>query len=99
MISSILMLTADGVPSAEDVSREVAFLSDTLSLLRDSGQITNDAFLEAGVIQGGLNVLSSMISNDIGESEVDQQMHSLVSKAEGLQSKHPNLDSMIESHR
>ena len=71
------MLTADGVPSAEDVSREVAFLSDTLSLLRDSGQITNDAFLEAGMIQGGLNVLSSMISNDIGESEVDQQMHSL----------------------
>ena len=51
------------------------------------------------MIQGGLNVLSSMISNDIGESEVDQQMHSLVSKAEGLQSKHPNLDSMIESHR
>lgn len=93
------MLTADGVPSAEDVSREVAFLSDTLSLLRDSGQITNDAFLEAGVIQGGLNVLSSMISNDIGESEVDQQMLSLVSKAEGLQSKHPNLDSMIEIHR
>tara|TARA_B100001029_G_scaffold163537_1_gene153716 strand:- start:102 stop:383 length:282 start_codon:yes stop_codon:yes gene_type:complete len=93
------MLTADGVPSAEDVSREVTFLSDTLSLLRDSGQITNDAFLEAGVIQGGLNVLSSMISNDIGESEVDQQMHSLVSKAEGLQSKHPNLDSMIENHR
>ena len=99
MISSILILTADGVPSAEDVSREVAFLSDTLSLLRDSGQITNDAFLEAGVIQGGLNVLSSMISNDIGESEVDQQMLSLVSKAEGLQSKHPNLDSMIEIHR
>ena len=74
------MLTADGVPSAEDVSKEVAFLSDTLSLLRDSGQITNDAFLEAGVIQGGLNVLSSMISNDIGESEVNQQMHSLVSR-------------------
>ena len=99
MLSSILMLTADGVPSAEDVSKEVAFLSDTLSLLRDSGQITNDAFLEAGVIQGGLNVLSSMISNDIGESDVNQQMHSLVSRGEAFRSEHPNLDSIIESHR
>ncbi len=99
MISSIQMLTAGGVPSAAQVSDEVSFLSDTLSLLRDSGEITNDEFLEAGVIQGGLSVLSSMISNGVGESEVDQQMASLVSRAENVQLKHPNLDQMIEGHR
>lgn len=93
------MLTAGGVPSAAQVSDEVSFLSDTLSLLRDSGEITNDAFLEAGVIQGGLNVLSSMISNGVGEAEVNQQMASLVTRAENVQLKHPNLDQMIEGHR
>mgnify|MGYP001439780565 CR=1 FL=1 len=98
-MSSIEMLTGKGVPSASQVSDEVSFLSDTLSLLRDSGKISNDAFLEAGIIQGGLNVLSSMITNGAGEADVRQQMESLISKVEGIQMSHPELDSMIEMHR
>ena len=38
---------------AEDLSLELASL-------RNSGLISNDAFLEAGVIQGGISVLANM---------------------------------------
>ncbi|MAZ62007.1 MAG: hypothetical protein CMB18_01745 [Euryarchaeota archaeon] len=48
---------------AEDLSLELASL-------RNSGQISNDAFLEAGVIQGGISVLSNMLGTSIDHSEI-----------------------------
>ena len=42
-----------------ETAKEIAeYLSLELASLRNSGQISNDAFLEAGVIQGGISVLS-----------------------------------------
>ncbi len=99
VITSIKGLTEGGKLTSVQVSDEVSFLSDALSLLRDSEEISNDAFLEAGMIQGGLSILSSMILNGAEEGEVSAQITSMISKAEALKNRFPDLDAKIESHR
>ena len=39
---------------------EVNFLKNTLEVLRVTSQISNDAFLDAGIIQGGLSLISNL---------------------------------------
>jgi hypothetical protein len=99
VITSIIGLTEGGDPTLPQVSNEVIFISDTLSLLRDAEEISNDAFLEAGMIQGGLSILSSMIMNGSNDQEISAQIKSMISKAEALRSRFPELDAKIESHR
>ena len=48
---------------AEDMSLDLASQ-------RNSGEISNDAFLEAGVIQGGISVLANMVATGVGHSEI-----------------------------
>ena len=45
-------------------------ISETLANLRSAGEVSNDAFLEAGIIQGGLNVLSNMIEQGCSNDEL-----------------------------
>ena len=99
MISSIGRVTGTDSRSSDVISSEVEYLSSTLSLLRDSNEITNDEFLEAGSIQGGLNVLSAMISNGAEDSEITLQIRSLKERADSICEKHPGLDAKIESRR
>ena len=99
MISSIGRVTGTGSRSSDVISSEVEYLSSTLSLLRDSNEITNDEFLEAGSIQGGLNVLSAMISNGAEDSEITLQIRSLKERADSICERHPGLDAKIESRR
>ena len=60
-LNSLTVETANEI--AEDLSLELA-------LLRNSGLISNDAFLEAGVIQGGISVLANMLGTSIANSEI-----------------------------
>ena len=99
MISSIGRVAGTGLRSSDVISSEVEYLSSTLSLLRDSNEITNDEFLEAGSIQGGLNVLSAMISNGAEDSEITLQIKSLEERAASICERHPGLDAKIESRR
>tara|TARA_B100000900_G_scaffold395835_1_gene394573 strand:+ start:396 stop:695 length:300 start_codon:yes stop_codon:yes gene_type:complete len=99
MISSIGRVIGTDSRSSDVISSEVEYLSSTLSLLRDSNEITNDEFLEAGSIQGGLNVLSAMISNGAEESEIGLQIRSLKERANSICERHPGLDAKIESRR
>ena len=99
MISSIGRVTGTDSRSSDVISSEVEYLSATLSLLRDSNEITNDEFLEAGSIQGGLNVLSAMISNGAEDSEITLQIRSLKERADSICERHPGLDAKIESRR
>ena len=99
MISSIGRVTGTDSRSSDVISSEVEYLSSTLSLLRDSNEITNDEFLEAGSIQGGLNVLSAMISNGAEDSEITLQIISLKERADSICERHPGLDAKIESRR
>ena len=99
MITSVTYVTGSETRSSDQITAEVNYLSTTLSLLRDSDIISNDEFLEAGAIQGGLNLLSAMISNGAEDSEIHVQIKSLVQRAEALCNRHPGIDSKIESRR
>tara|TARA_Y200000002_G_C22541857_1_gene604360 strand:- start:134 stop:433 length:300 start_codon:yes stop_codon:yes gene_type:complete len=99
MITSIDSVTGQETRIPSEITREVEFLSSTLSLLRDSGKISNDEFLEAGSIQGGLNFLSAMISNCAKAEELEIQISSLKDRALSICERFPNLDEKIESKR
>ena len=99
MITSIHSVTGQETRIPSQITEEVEFLSSTLSLLRDSEEISNDEFLEAGAIQGGLNLLSAMISNDVEAEELEIQISSLKDRALSICERFPNLDKKIESRR
>ena len=99
MITSIDSVTGQETRIPSQITQEVEFLSSTLSLLRDSGEISNDEFLEAGSIQGGLNLLSAMISNGVEAEELEIQITSLKDRALLICQRFPNLDEKIESMR
>ena len=99
MIPSIDRVTSTETQLSSQISDEVEFLSTTLSLLRDSEEISNDEFLEAGSIQGGLNLLSAMITNGAKTDELEVQISSLKQRAQSICEKHPKLDEKIESKR
>ena len=99
MITSIDSVTGHETRIPSQITEEVEFLSSTLSLLRDSEEISNDEFLEAGSIQGGLNLLSAMISNGAEAEELDIQISSLKDRALSICERFPNLDEKIESKR
>ena len=97
MITSIDSVTGQKTRIPSQITEEVEFLSSTLSLLRDSEEISNDEFLEAGSIQGGLNLLSAMISNGAEAEELEIQISSLKDRALSICERFPNLDKKIES--
>ena len=99
MITSIDSVTGQETRIFGQINQEVEFLSSTLSLLRDSEEISNDEFLEAGSIQGGLNLLSAMISNGAETEELEIQITSLKDRALLICQRFPNLDEKIEGMR
>ena len=99
MITSIHSVTGQETRISSEITQEGEFLSSTLSLLRDSEKISNDEFLEAGLIQGGLNLLSAMISNGVEAEELEIQITSLKDRALLICQRFPNLDEKIESMR
>ncbi|MBL47297.1 MAG: hypothetical protein CMG56_07390 [Candidatus Marinimicrobia bacterium] len=99
MITSVASVTGSESRTTDVMMAEVDYLSSTLSILRDSDVITNDEFLEAGAIQGGLSLLSAMISNGADDSEVNVQILSLKRRAEELCERYPDIDTKIESRR
>ena len=98
MITSIHSVTGQETRISSEITQEVEFLSSTLSLLRDSEKISNDEFLEAGLIQGGLNLLSAMISNGVEAEELEIQITSLKDRALLICQRFPNMDEKIEKY-
>ena len=42
------------------VRNEAQFIADRLDVLRQTGQISNDAYLDAGAIQGAFNMIGNL---------------------------------------
>ena len=99
MRTSLDRLNHRGDMTHETISNEVEFLSATLETLRDSGEISNDAYLDAGSIQGGVSVISNLIAQGVSEEEVLVQLQHLQDRAERIHSNHPELDGKIEAVR
>ena len=55
---------------------EVNFLKNSLEVLRVTSRISNDAFLDAGIIQGGLSLISNLLEQGISVEEANSQLSS-----------------------
>ena len=99
MESSIGRLNSHGSLTSEMVSDEVEFLSETLGNLRDAGEISNDAYLDAGSIQGGLNLVASLLEQNVSGDEVSIQLEQLAQRAKRISDNYPQMDEKIEGCR
>ncbi|MEK9805068.1 MAG: hypothetical protein VW551_02090 [Euryarchaeota archaeon] len=70
---------------AEDMSVELASL-------RNTGEISNDAFLEAGVIQGGISVIANMLATGANNEEIILHYQQIKVRAAQIVSTYPELE-------
>ncbi len=81
------------------LDNEIIFLADTLEMLRITDEISNDAFLDAGMVQGGLSIISNLLTQGLQPEDVENQIHRLKEKSIALSKIYPNLDQLIEDRR
>ena len=81
------------------LEEEIVFLAKNLEILRITDKISNDAFLDAGMIQGGLSIISNLLSQGLKTQDVKGQLKRLEDKSIVLCSTYPELDQLIESMR
>tara|TARA_B000000557_G_scaffold169874_1_gene138181 strand:+ start:776 stop:1078 length:303 start_codon:yes stop_codon:yes gene_type:complete len=99
-----MITTLDRIESLSDssigmIEKQRDFVRDSLEVLRGTSQISNDAFLDAGTIQGGLSLLLNLISQGITEDEAFSQLEQLKTRAHLLEEKYPGLDEKVENLR
>ena len=99
MISTLDRIKSLDNSSLGTIEEQRDFVRDTLEVLRATSEITNDAFLDAGTIQGGLSLLLNLISQGISEDEASSQLEDLKSRARLLEDKYPGLDQKVETLR
>ena len=84
------LLTFDAANElAEDMSLDLASR-------RNSGEISNDAFLEAGVIQGGISVLANMVATGVNHSEIMVHFNQIRDRAATICVNFPELTTILE---
>ena len=83
----------------EVLEEEIIFLAKNLEILRITDKISNDAFLDAGMIQGGLTTISNLLSQGLKTQDVKGQLKRLKDKAIVLGDSYPELDQLFESMR
>lgn len=66
-------------------------MSLALASQRNSGEISNDAFLEAGVIQGGISVLANMVATGVDHSEILVHFNQVRDRATIICRNYPEL--------
>ena len=72
-------------------------LANALDSLRSDGTISNDAYLDAGAIQGGMMMIANLIDAGIDRDELSQHMSALVSRFNHVEEAHPGLSAAVES--
>ena len=78
---------------------EALFLSKRLESLKYKGIISNEAFLDAGSIQGAFSMIANLIDMGVPQNEIYQQLNQQLQRARKLELKYPGLNSAIESGR
>lgn len=81
------------------LQHEVSHLQNSLEILRVTGKISNDAFLDTGIIQGGLSVISNLLEQGVSMEEANNQLRRLKQKTIILSETYPHLDKLIEDMR
>ena len=70
-----------------------------METLRHNGTITNEAFLDAGAVQGAFELLGTLIEMGVSQKEIVQELRNTLDRAKRLEEKHPGLDFAVESGR
>ena len=83
--------------TADQIRSRIESLVDALDILRQDGAITNDAYLDAGAIHGGLMMLSNLIEVGIDRTEVKSHMEDLISRAQRVEEVHPGLMASVDA--
>jgi hypothetical protein len=78
---------------------EIVFIESSLETLRSDDAITNDAYLAAGAVQGGISMIRNMLDAGISRDEVQTHLRDLLIRAIKLDEEHPELDGAINSRR
>ena len=73
------------------IRTEVEFLANRLELLRQNRQITNEAYLDAGAIQGAFDMIGNLVEMGVPQQQLE--------RACNLEVKHPGLNQAIEIGR
>jgi len=81
------------------VLAEVEFIADALDSLRHDGKITNDAYLDAGSVQGGLTMVANLAALGVDQTELQDHLSQIEGRAARLETAHPGLGSAINSKR
>jgi len=92
-------LTAQPRMNGPAVRDESEYVASRLEQCRHDGTISNDAFLDAGVIQGALEMIANHIDMGVPQKEVLDLISQQIGRAERLEEKHPGLDNAVESGR
>jgi hypothetical protein len=81
------------------VRKEALFIAQRLEVLRSTGSISNDAFLDAGAIQGAFDMIGNLVEMGVPQREIFAQLKEQLARACRIEEKHPGLNHALESGR
>jgi len=84
---------------ASRVREEVEYLSNRLEQVKSEGLISNQAFLDAGAVEGALEMIANHLDMGVSQSEVQQLLREQMIRAQRIEEKHPGLDKILETGR
>ena len=96
MLSEIRSRLEGGELNSEEAKEASEEMSLSLAALRSAGDISNDAYLDAGVIQGGISVLSNMIDQGCKKEELLSHINQLRQRADRICLAYPELAEYFE---
>ena len=70
------------------IRQESEFLAQQLETLRLNGTITNEAFLDAGAVQGAFELIGTLIEMGVSQKEIQQELRNTLDRAKRLEEKH-----------
>jgi hypothetical protein len=77
----------------------VHYLSGRLEQLRVQRTISNEAYLDAGAVQGAIQLVANMIDMGVNQAEIQDHLRSTLQRANRIETKHPGLNWAVESGR
>ena len=81
------------------VREQAQFISSRLDVCLNKNLVSNDAYLDSGVIQGALDMIANHTDMGISQDEIRSLISQQIYRAEKLESKYPGLDRIIEQGR
>ena len=95
MLQELGRLLDQNMLSFEAANEIAEDMSLDLASQRNSGEISNDAFLEAGVIQGGISVLANMVATGVDPSEIMVHFYQIRDRATTICGNFPELTPIL----